>query len=372
MAPKHQTPPVAGHPTIIIENRLRRSMSSTKAEKDHLRKKITSRTADINSNEGSSAEKEAEQDSDSDYQNQNDSDSEDCYEIPRPPAPTKKRSPESATTSSSLEEHQINQKSVINPKQLTISKAKGMKIKPDLTKDVYWPMIFDQWDQVQKLRGNLNLEKQKLKSLRSGRVEKLKETVENQKNRIEKKTSKVDDLKRQIEQLEVQVKRSNVRNINNEVRIEEMHEENQRLLAKKETQVTPDDKVRETLRLLFEGAKSWSKEWAKPNWNETSDTVMKLVAETGQNDGIADLASNTARGAIEKKKLAPRILLNALVNRILCSYTFVHMFYFTATSDKTVYRPQVTDTLEWIVKLKRERECIATKFLCDNNLFLRR
>jgi hypothetical protein len=344
----------AESPAVFVITRSHRDSSSPKTTDDKTTEDSLSPALTLSSDED-----------DPDQGNMEDSDSEYEYQSEGEDAKDARRSSQAKTRSTSVlpvpqTKPSFELQSNVMTTPLNIAKIKEMTTKPELSKETYWNTIIGEWDKNRESQKKLRAERKKLKELKSGRIERLKKELEKQKRRTQEQRDRVSVLKKKVEATEIQVKRSNERNLDNEVKLREMQSENERLLAKTNDPVTTDSEVRAQLSQLLQASRKWAYDWSKQNWDETSEDTVNRIADAGQNDAMKDFASPTAREAIRNRKIAPKILLNALVNRILCAYSFVHIFSFTTTDDGKSYTGDSGDPLAWVVKMKKLGKSFST------------
>lgn len=291
-----------------------------------------------------------DENSDSEYEEEIEKDT-----IALPVAQAKRKLAQGTAIMNEVEDEQADEGRIL-PKDVSLSKIKRMKIKPDLKKEHIWTLVFDQWEKVQQLQAKLRIEKAKLKKVKSGRIEKLKQTIDYEKHRKDAKSAQVNELKLEIQTLNVQLKGSNARNIENERKMAQMTKESQRLLDNNQLPVTPDDQVSKTLSKLFLQTRNWSEKWSKDDWKGTSNQTLAKLANELLNDDHKRFASDETCEALTKRNILPPYVLNSLLNRVLCRYTFTNIFSVSKHVEEDAYDAAAPNGLEWLVNMLKDRE----------------
>ncbi|KAJ9641154.1 hypothetical protein H2204_002832 [Knufia peltigerae] len=112
----------------------------------------------------------------------------------------------------------------------------------------------------------------------------------------------------------------------------------------------PDEEVNKYLGKIFLDTKGLSNRWAIGTWrqiDEKSHSEMMVKLETMSPQ---PLWSRRMNHAIKEKKIAPKIIVNTIINASLCNETFLRPFAYLRKPDSKLANGVIEDSLKWLIE----------------------
>ena len=243
-------------------------------------------------------------------------------------APKKKQQPKEVPSKSTNKRY---------PKDEPAKKMRKNKRK-ELSYDEYYGRIDQHLAAIERWRKKLG-----------GKSEKLdKVLAEQQGERVETVAK--------IESLEQQLSRSQKLAEELDEKIIRLQAERVDTLGTGENAALPDNVVKDQLTTLFRESKSWADTWAEVDWNNVKKEDLEQIVEAVQTGRNTIAVSKRTVEAVRKEKISPRILLNAIVNRLINRHTMSHGFQFLRSDSQGVYDPAAIDRIEFLLKVVEKRK----------------
>ncbi|KAK7900838.1 hypothetical protein LTR67_003122 [Exophiala xenobiotica] len=111
----------------------------------------------------------------------------------------------------------------------------------------------------------------------------------------------------------------------------------------------PDDMIAQELQKFFRGTRGFVTRWAIPNWDLVDNPRHQNINRYLQDASKRDFASWSVRHAVREKKIAPKIILNALINELICNATLQRPFAHLRRDEKGQGDHAVESVMEWLV-----------------------
>lgn len=112
----------------------------------------------------------------------------------------------------------------------------------------------------------------------------------------------------------------------------------------------PDEEVNKRLGKIFLDTKGLSNRWVIGTWrqiDEKSHSEMMVKLETMSPQ---PLWSRRMNHAIKEKKIAPKIIVNTIINASLCNETFFRPFAYLRKPDSKLANGVIEDSLKWLIE----------------------
>ena len=124
-------------------------------------------------------------------------------------------------------------------------------------------------------------------------------------------------------------------------------------LEKEAFSCDPNDQVSETFERLLVAIEDFTRRWAKSSWEGVSSHTLVEISKVFQNTPFDAFSTKTVFEAIEQGRVPPRILLTALVNELLCYYTFINPFDVPRNNVEGSYKPNGLNVLGQLIDFAR-------------------
>ncbi|KIV85371.1 hypothetical protein PV11_01071 [Exophiala sideris] len=135
---------------------------------------------------------------------------------------------------------------------------------------------------------------------------------------------------------------------------EKLHTERLQLVGKDVFPVEPDDIVSAELQDIFSETMAFSKQWSWYEWSTARQPIPKEVVRRLQaSDCIEQIASERCILAMQNQKIAPNIVLNAVLNHVVCESTFGRPFAHLLRDVTDVSNSQVEDSLDFVMEFAK-------------------
>ncbi|KIW56275.1 hypothetical protein PV05_04945 [Exophiala xenobiotica] len=162
------------------------------------------------------------------------------------------------------------------------------------------------------------------------------------------------EQKKTIRQLREELEESNKNVSQLEQDNEKLYNERMRLVGKDAFPPEPDDAVSSELCEIFAETMSFSKRWCLGKWSELDEAQNKQVLVLLQDHkSIVNNASARCVLAVQQGKIAPSVVLQALVNCVICMATFQRPFAHLRIDTNDVSDDRVETSMKFMLDLAR-------------------
>ena len=159
---------------------------------------------------------------------------------------------------------------------------------------------------------------EKIKKKRKVSKRKLHQSITKHVAKKKEFKAKIQSLKDELAEKDVRINRLTDENIAHEKALQVILNDSLKLMNEANTFELPDDVVRTGFASIFARCKRWAKKWALQAFdNLSSDTLDELHRSITKPRTLGRLGSPRLMAAVRQNKIAPHIVVNALLNRCL-------------------------------------------------------
>ena len=219
--------------------------------------------------------------------------------------------------------------------------------KSTLDYDQYWKKIVYRDEEIQRL-------------------ERLKKTAEKKRREIQDELGEANKEKSKLEEDLVETKNKLAKRV---AAIQKLADERLGTFKKGDDPITLDNEVQAAFTRLFDDIKTWAEDWAAENiGGPNKERSLATWNQPLEGDDMPFASERTVE-AVLKGKVPTVILLNGLVNHVVCHYTFGRPFGFLKTNGQGGYDDSAQDKFEWLLDLAMEGKiffCVPKDFADDS------
>lgn len=123
-----------------------------------------------------------------------------------------------------------------------------------------------------------------------------------------------------------------------------------------------DVKITTQLNTLFSWTKDWAKKWARPDWTSVPTEEVDAILSATKESVLPEVASVSGRRAIKLGVLAPRVVVNSLLNRTLISLTLSTPFRILAGDNTLSNNATTADLFENVhTQVMQSKSCFTSE-----------
>jgi hypothetical protein len=159
--------------------------------------------------------------------------------------------------------------------------------------------------------------------------------------------------KDEVQQAKAQAEKAKEKNAELEKTFRKLQDEQLRLIGKDKIPCEPDSEVSADLAKIFRLSKAWTNQWSIENWTGSSDIDVEKIVSFVRKGEPGPLATARFATLMERKKLTPRMITNALINRAICHHTLQNPFKHLRADQDGPDDMKVEEALEWVVRMTK-------------------